>query len=309
MDYVPVRVSTLRGDQKISFDVFIALAGKYVLYVRRGDKLDSLRLDKLKSKRLNKLYIAMSDEPLYREYLELNYALAFSKDSTAKIRTRAEIAHGAQQDQVEEVFEKPHSEAAYLTARDMCRQFSEFLLDNPEALREVLVIPNPTKNLAHHCVTVCSLALGLARELGLKDHKALGELAMGALLHDIGHNQSDLNHAQPLSNLTREELKAYRRHPFTGAEILQDKKHFDERVIHIIMQHHECVDGSGFPNQLQKKNIDPLALIVAVAENYDRLVTFEELSHAEASQKLMIENLGRYPLDHIQSLLRIVKDL
>ena len=55
MTYVPIRVSVLRGDQKIGFDAFLEVNSKYILYLRKGDSFEGARLDRLKEKKVKKI--------------------------------------------------------------------------------------------------------------------------------------------------------------------------------------------------------------------------------------------------------------
>ena len=100
----------------------------------------------------------------------------------------------------------------------------------------------------------------------------------------------------------------YIEHPRVGAEEVKEKKHFDAQVIHIIMQHEETSDGKGFPQKLNQVKIDRLALICGTANAYDRLVTFEKIPAKEAAKKMMVEKMGKYPLDHLQALQSVLKE-
>jgi HD-GYP domain-containing protein (c-di-GMP phosphodiesterase class II) len=53
-------------------------------------------------------------------------------------------------------------------------------------------------------------------------------------------------------------------------------------VISIIVQHEEYIDGRGFPQGLQEKNMDPLAVIVSTCNALDRLLTFERVPQKDA---------------------------
>ncbi|MNT52868.1 hypothetical protein D3C72_1899160 [compost metagenome] len=89
---------------------------------------------------------------------------------------------------------------------------------------------------------------------------------------------------------------------------MQDKKHFDQTVINIIAQHEETSNGTG-PKGLREKDMDPLAVIVSSANAMDRLITFENVPKAEAAKKLMIDHVGKHPLNHIQMLNDIMRGL
>jgi putative nucleotidyltransferase with HDIG domain len=307
MDYVSIRVSTLRGDQKIEFNAYLKINDKMILYVRRGDSFDQERLQRFKDKKVRKLFILNDEENKYREYLQKNIEMAYDDHSGKDIVTRAQIIQGQLQSNVEEVFEDSTNVESYNIAKDDAARFVHFVISNSKAAGALLNIANDDANIAHHGVTVSTLAVALAQKLNITDPKKLQMLAMGALLHDFGHIEMPLQLARPLADFTQEEIALYRRHAQNGADQVQDKKHFDQNVVNIIAQHEECTDGSGFPKGARESEIDPLAIIVGTANALDRLMTFEQVPRATAVKKLMIEQVGKHPLNQIQFLGEILK--
>ncbi len=308
MDYVSIRVSTLRGDQKIDFNAYIKINEKFVLYLRRGDSFEGDRLKRLKEKKLRKMYILNEEENTYRSYLQKNIETAYD-DSTGKdIQTRADVVQGAQQSNAEEVFENPENVEAYNYAKEAASKYVSFIMSNAAALKAVVGIENTDKNVAHHGVTVATLAIALANKLGVTDLKKSQLLTLGCLLHDYGHHGSTLDVVQPLKGMNAVDLDLWKKHPKLGATKVQDKKHFDQPVINIIAQHEELIDGSG-PLKMSEKEQDPLATIASSANAIDRLITFEGVAQAEAAKKLMIEHVGKHPLNHLQFLTEIMKGM
>ena len=124
-----------------------------------------------------------------------------------------------------------------------------------------------------HCVDVATLAVLIASQLGYGEEK-LRELAVGALLHDVGKVQVDpflLNKPESLSD---DEMVMMRGHALFGFEIL--RKHGSEislPSIHIALQHHEKNDGTGYPRGLKNDEIHEYARIVAVADVYDAVTS------------------------------------
>jgi len=130
--------------------------------------------------------------------------------------------------------------------------------------------------------------------------------SLGALLHDFGHSDSQINISRPLSEFSDEEMEVYKKHTKVGAAKIQDKKHFVQTVINIIAQHEEKIDGSGFLG-LKEKQLDPLSIIVSLANVADRMISFDKIPASEVAKKLMIDHVGQYPLAHIQHLSEILK--
>src|SRR6185312_2386616 len=301
-EYVPIRVSTLRGDQKIDFDAYLKINEKFVHYVRKGDSFEGERLQRLKAKKLKKMFILPTDEEGYRQYLQKNIEMAYDKNSGKSLQTRSEIVQGNQQSQTEAVMENPENELVYNEAKDAAGKFVQFLSNEEAAVSHILNMNNVDQNIAHHGVTVSTLANALAKRLGLTDPKQMQLLTLGALLHDFEHFHSGLSVARPLKDFNAEELKIYKNHPMAGAQRVQDKKHFDQAILNIIAQHEEYMDGKGFPNGIPESKMAPLAVIVASCNALDRMITFEGVEKKSAVKQLMIMSVGKYPLQHIQLL-------
>ena len=308
MSYISIRMSTLRGDQKIDFNAYIKINDKMVLYLKQGDSFEGVRLQRLKDKKLRKMYIENSEESKYLAYLQRNIESAYDLTNSKDMQTRAEIIQGSQQGNVEEVFENADNAESYNRTKEDAGRYVQFILNNTDAVSALMNVENTDKSIAHHGVTVSTLAVSLAKRLKITDEKKIQLLALGALLHDFGHSIEPIPLNLPVNQMTAENQDIWKRHPQVGASSVQDKKHFDLTVLNIILQHEETSNGLG-PMGLIEKNQDPLATIVSSANAMDRLLTFENVPRHEVTKKMMIEQVGSHPLTHIQHLSEIIKNL
>lgn len=309
MSHISIRVSTLRGDQKIDFDVFVKINDKMVHYLRRGDSFEGQRLKRLKEKKLRTLHILEEDQANYKSYLRSNIDSAYDPNSKRDIQTRAEIVQGDQQSHVESVFENISDKNVYEDTKSVSARYVDFILKNAKATQAILKIENSDKSLAHHGVTVGALAISLSQQLKIEDPRSLQWLSLGSLLHDIGLQSSKINFSQPVSLLSPVDLASYRKHPTDGSEHAKNTLHFDPPVLKIINEHEECLDSSGFPKGLRENQLDPLSIIVSSCNAMDRLITFEGISKTDAPKKLMIDQVGKHPLDQIKMIGEIIKSL
>lgn len=120
-----------------------------------------------------------------------------------------------------------------------------------------------------HSQRVCDLSLMIGRRLGLTS-EALEELRVGTILHDIGKiGVPDAILNKP-GRLTDGEFSVMRQHPVIGYEICRPLQ-LSEGVLMIIRNHHEKLDGSGYPDGLRGGEL-PLSLrIVCVADAFDAM--------------------------------------
>ena len=123
-----------------------------------------------------------------------------------------------------------------------------------------------------HIRRVQQLALGLARELGLKDQSQLQALEAAALLHDTGKLAIPEHILNKPGKLTRGEFEKMKEHARLGAEILSSIK-FPYPVVPIVRHHHENWNGQGYPDGLRGTEIPIGARILAVVDCFDALTS------------------------------------
>jgi HD-GYP domain-containing protein (c-di-GMP phosphodiesterase class II) len=303
--FTPIRVASLRGDIKTPFDVYIHVAGKYILYLRKGSSFEGVRLNRLKAKKLKKLYVRPEDEIPYRQYLEESIDKAYKAGPPLEVR--AEVIQGFQQAAAEDFMEDPLNEFSYTHVRSSVQRFTEFLQREPDGVRAILTLQNIDHSITHHGVSVAALSIAMTLENELRTGHPLHLMALGCLLHDMEHYFSEFQLEKSLDQLTPKEKETYRLHPTQGAHRLQGAKFLDQLVLNIITQHEEHIDGSGFPKGLFERDMDPLVTISATANAYDRLVCFGGLAPREALKSLLIDKMGAFPLPMLQNLQAILK--
>jgi len=118
-----------------------------------------------------------------------------------------------------------------------------------------------------HSRFVSQKSAQIAQILGMTETE-IYEIKIAGLLHDIG--KVGLNDAiwwKFPAEMTGNEYQKYMMHPIIGKKILSDHKGFST-IGEIILQHHERIDGSGFPNHLKGQEISPQASIIGVVDTY-----------------------------------------
>lgn len=122
-----------------------------------------------------------------------------------------------------------------------------------------------------HSRWVSDKSAELARLLGMKK-EFIFQVRIAAQLHDIGKIAfKDSALFKHPSEMNQGEYKQYTLHPQIGVEMLKGHSGFSH-ISELILQHHERLDGSGFPRHLKGKEIHPGALIIAVVDTYHNYV-------------------------------------
>jgi putative nucleotidyltransferase with HDIG domain len=120
-----------------------------------------------------------------------------------------------------------------------------------------------------HCWRVRRHALRLAAALGL-GRGACRQLALAAVLHDVGKVELPQAVLQNPGRLTAEESLRVQRHPATGVRLLAADVR-DPVVLAAVRHHHERHDGAGYPDRLRGERVPLLARVLALADCYDAM--------------------------------------
>ncbi|MEJ5229533.1 MAG: HD-GYP domain-containing protein [Pseudothermotoga sp.] len=126
-------------------------------------------------------------------------------------------------------------------------------------------------NTYGHSGRVVSLALDLAKELGMTDPADLEAIKFGALLHDIGKIGIPEHILNKPGRLTFEEFEIMKKHPLYGEKIIRNISGWD-LVADIVRHHHENMDGSGYPDGLTGDQISMRAQVVAIVDVFTALI-------------------------------------
>ncbi len=143
--------------------------------------------------------------------------------------------------------------------------------------------------LFEHSVNVCLLSLALGCALNF-NRKQLRELGLGALLHDLGKVfMVDLMRKD--GPLNKEEWERMKQHPQLGYDVL--RKQFDVSLLscHVAFQHHERLDGSGYPPGLRGEDIHDYAKVCAIADYWDA-VTHDRPYRPRLEHEEVLETLA-----------------
>lgn len=135
---------------------------------------------------------------------------------------------------------------------------------------------------ANHMSNVSHWAEAVGKELGFSKDRLEG-LKLGASIHDIGKISVPLEILNKPGKLTKWEFGMIAEHSVIGYNIVKDIQ-FDWPIKEIIRQHHERIDGSGYPDGLKGDEITLEAKIVAVADTFDAIISHRPYRSAHAQE-------------------------
>ncbi len=146
------------------------------------------------------------------------------------------------------------------------------LLSNPNLIINLSDIRLSDNYTFAHSVNVAVLALTTAISLGLP-RSELHKLGIGAFLHDLGKIKIPISILNKKEPLLTEEFAEIMKHPSNGYKLVKSHNLIDSASAIVLLQHHERINGSGYPNNLKNEEINYFAKICAIVDVYDALVS------------------------------------
>ena len=169
---------------------------------------------------------------------------------------------------------------------------ADSILRNPDALTSLSRLKQFDEYTFYHSVNTSLLALSLGRDLGYERPELL-QLGTGMLLHDIGKTQIPLELLNKPGRFEEHEFEMMKQHVMRGAELLSSTTGLSDEFLKPTLEHHERVDGTGYPCQHCKADLSEFGLIAAVVDIYDA-VTSDRCYHK-----------GKSPHDTLQFLYQL----
>lgn len=141
---------------------------------------------------------------------------------------------------------------------------------------------------AGHQKRVAKLSVAIARKMGLSEDK-VKMIELGALVHDIGKISVPIEILVKPGKITENEFNLIKEHPLTGYNLLKNLIYPLDMISQIALQHHERIDGSGYPQGLKGNKILLEARIVAVADVVESMCNHRPYRPALGIEKALEE--------------------
>lgn len=146
------------------------------------------------------------------------------------------------------------------------------VLRNRRALLKVIRLKTKDEYTYFHSVAVCTLMLNMAFHLGM-DEDVAKDFGLAGLLHDLGKMGVPEEILNKPASLSDEEMAVMRGHPGHGYQLLADIAEMPAVVLDAVYQHHERIDGAGYPVGLKGDEIGLAGRLCAICDIYDALTS------------------------------------
>ena len=267
--YLPIATAALCPASVLDCDLFIQRPGSPYAELYRGSKypLEQDDLDRLRVDGMDHLYIRSEDAEAFRKYLCDNVLHDPSVPAPKRMKALREVTRVTFQD----ALTANDCNRMVDVATDFGRDLACVVIERNIVFRELFTTLEHDFYTFTHVCNVSMYCAALASKMWMNSAEELAELAAGALLHDVGKR-----HISPLilnkpGKLTDDEWLQIREHPVSGFKELMGRGDLTWPQLMMVYQHHERLDGSGYPAGITGDEMHPWARLCAVADVFDAL--------------------------------------
>lgn len=270
--FVPLASGILRFLNKSHLDLFLwnSKVGRQVLFRQADTPLEESQIDELVARCGDYLYVRTTD---FEDVCACMFSTLddVTHDEQITPPERFALLQTALSFEVDKRLDATRPNDYLKLARHVGDLIGKLVGENQILPSNLFRIAKHDAATFAHVTNVAGYATTLAQALGITNADDLDEIVVGAMLHDIGKRHIPKRVLTKASRLSNEERELMRAHPLLGYEELAHSPEVTHAQRMMIYQHHEHVDGSGYPVKVLGDEIHPWAKLVAVVDVFDAL--------------------------------------
>ena len=216
---------------------------------------------------------------------------------------KAKTVHNKTQEYIDDVFSvlRKGGQLDVDASKEVVSGLVGQVMSNPDAMAWISQLKEKDEYTAVHSVNVCILSLTFGRTLGLTETE-LHDLGLGALLFDIGKSQIPNDILKSPNSLSENEFLLMKAHAYLGYAML-DEKNISKATLDIVLNHHERLNGKGYPNSRFSQEISRLTRIVSIVDVFDAMTSDRCYKDAFQAQHALNEIYNMAPDEMDQDLI------
>ena len=168
-----------------------------------------------------------------------------------------------------------------------------------------------SKETYEHSVRVSELCVSFGQSIGLLDED-IEKLKIAGLFHDIGKLCIPDHILHKPSSLTNEEYECIKTHTLQGVKLLIDANFNNKEILNMVLNHHERLDGLGYPNGIKKDDINYLTSILTICDCYDAMNSkrkyHEKMDHEYIKNELLVKSGTQFDGYYVKLFLDFIND-
>lgn len=245
----------------------------YHIFISKGDICQPTLIDDFKERGINYVYFREQDGAEVLQYLYHNLSLLL-KDQKMPPAKKAEMVYDTAFIWTRRFYyEKQNRSPAEIKAGfKLIACLLKILSQDEQHLQWLLKLRRNGEKLYAHSLNTSILGIAFTKYLGWPDNEIM-EFAQGALLHDIGMVEVPQKLLNKPGRLSQIEMDLIKQHPHDSYRIIKEILPLSVNPMVMILQHHECGDGSGYMQGLRLASINHYARILRIIDSYEAMIS------------------------------------
>jgi HD-GYP domain-containing protein (c-di-GMP phosphodiesterase class II) len=299
-EYIPISPQTLGCCNGLSVNIYLKVdaVAKPTLFCSRDLPVEPEQLRQLIDAGVSKLYIESNSYTDYQSHLRSNWKSLLNEDrfnESNRTAVMSEVVRAV----LSEQFASRDTSTVVETCNELGSSIVSVLAERPVLVSELYDVMYHDYATFTHSSNVASYISVLARALGYSGDE-LQQIVVGALVHDMGKLEIPDHILAKPGRLDEFEFRQVQLHPSLGLRrLLNEQRQLTYGQLMIVYQHHEKLNGKGYPVGLPSEEIHPWAKICSVVDIFEALTSQrpyrKPMTHATALA--MLENLAGTELE------------
>ena len=247
--------------------------------IAKGAYLDDFQIEYLQKKSIGGIYVAEGEpDPEEIHSLEANlpaYTKELIEKSRVEDKSKVTLSHEVIKrvgEGVQFLYDNVESENFLEATNNVTGELVKAIESNNAIAVDINLIKVSDEYTFKHSVDVATMGMIIGRNYGLTAEE-IRDIGVSGLLHDLGKSNIPLEILNKPGKLDDDEFALMKQHSLFGFKILKEKNAFTDEIMKGVLQHHEKMNGRGYPLGVSGESISKFAKILSVADIYDALVT------------------------------------
>jgi HD-GYP domain-containing protein (c-di-GMP phosphodiesterase class II) len=273
-EFMRVPLDAFRMETAVDVDLYCLPPGRTTPTLYRSARIpltpDDLEL--LRQRGQTALYVSAAEFAALEQVLRASLE-ALLDDDSIPAENRFAVLQSAMAVEMDSAFRLANCDRFVALSHQVAEQITTLCSDDALVPRKLFDMVRHDFYTFTHLTNVAGFAVLLARHLGISDRAEQQKVAVGGLLHDVGKRFIPPEVLCKTAKLTEDEWHLIKSHPVRGYEDLCDRPDLQEEQLMMVYQHHERLDGTGYPVGLTGGDIHPWARMLAVCDVFDALTS------------------------------------
>ena len=309
--FTRIGLNLLQVDTVVDFDIYVwpEKSELPVLYRSRNLPFDAGNRERLAEGDVSEILIRDDSTGAVNAYVERNLDKIVARPDIP-LEEKAKLLYDTSLKIAVDLLDHPETHENLRRSEDLVRNTISYVLLGKDSFHELLALKAYDYRTYTHSVNVCTIGLALAEKVGFSRQTELMDFGVGAIFHDVGKTKIPhevLTKSGPLSDEEWEQMKL---HPIVGLELLAPHIDFPKDSRAIVLQHHERLDGHGYPEGRRGEDIHPFAKVTALVDVFDALTSrwpYKDAVDSYPALQIMKEEVGdHFSDDYFKEFVKLM---